>query len=504
LKLKIISTALWICFFCLQIFSATIIVIPSDTVYASISAGVADAQPGDTVLVRAGKYTAGAYLGSNNGTEGKMITIKNYPGEMPEINGWKDESTVNGGSAFSNPQDKPVNFVRIEGFYVTGFQFGALSINWKDNADKASYIAGNNVEARYNVVDLCGQNGMSIFFTKNVTLENNLVSRTGWKLDSWSSGINLLSDGGVVVVRNNISFHHIDISSNRSDGNGFIIDQSFSKLTSALFENNLSFLNGGSGFGTTSTSNVSYIGNTAYNNFQDANFANGSRKAAGLSFSNTESRNTKTIQNNILIQANRGDPIAVYGSTVASLKNVKNNFTSTSASDASSIFVDAANCNFRLKAGASNVIGKGAADGIAASDIGFDYRAIKMATDSHQSFYAFAPDTAFIRSKGGLAGCFKPVAHKSPPSIGAYEYSDFDPTAIHNTNQSAVISFSKEAPTRIAVVDLVGRTIYKSDNLHRGATERQLTIPVNGFSRGAYFVKIRTAKGTVVRKMVRM
>ncbi len=499
-------SALFIAVFYPPLLAASLIVAPSGGDYETISEGVAAAEPGDTVLVKAGKYTAGAYLGSNNGTEGKMITIKNFPGDLPEINGWKEDGvTPNGGSAFSNPEDSPVSYMRIEGFYVTGFQFGELSINWKNGADKNSYIAGNNVEARYNVVDLCGQNGMSIFFTKNVTLENNLVSRTGWKLDSWSSGINLLSDGGAVLVRNNVSFHHIDISSNRSDGNGFIIDQSYSKLTSAVFENNLAFLNGGSGFGTTSTANVSYIGNTSYNNFQDAGFANGSRVAAGISFSNTESRNTKVVQNNILLQTNRGEPIAVYGSTVSSLKNVRTNFTSKLASDAAAIFTDAANCNFRLKSGASSVIGKATADGIFTTDIGFDFRAIKKETSTRQSFYQFAPDIEYIKSKGGLQGCFKPLAHRSPPSIGAYEYSEFDPTPIRSTNGGIVISgpdLGKKS-TKVSVVDITGRTVFQSDNVRPAAGNNPSAIPVIGLAPGSYLIKVAASKGTVVKKLAR-
>ncbi|NLD99699.1 MAG: hypothetical protein GX640_07480 [Fibrobacter sp.] len=76
----------------------------------------------------------------------------------------------------------------------------------------------------------------------------------------------MLGNGGTIIVRNNISFHHIDVSDHHTDGNGFIIDQSFYKITIARIENNVAFLNGGSGFGTNQSANTYYIGNTSFNN----------------------------------------------------------------------------------------------------------------------------------------------------------------------------------------------------------------------------------------------
>jgi hypothetical protein len=146
------------------------------------------------------------------------------------------------------------------------------------------------------------------------------------------------------------------------------------------------------------------------------------------------------------------------------------------------------------------------ADGIAQNDIGFDYRAIKSETNSREPFYKFAPDIDFIKSKGGLTGCFKPLAHKSPPSIGAYEYSEFDPTPIRSTEKGGVISFSapRSELTKVSMVDLVGRTVYHSDKVRPTTGANQLAVPMNKLSRGSYFVKIATTKRMVVKKLARM
>ncbi len=404
--------------FCIHLISTSSSATSVTVEGGSIAQGINSISPGDTVLVKDGVY--GATYFNKSGEEGKFITIKNFPGHMPEINGW-DGDEVDGGQAFGGPAD--ASWIRIEGFYVTGFRFGLCSFNWINGIteeEKKTAISGSNIELRYNVVDLCGMNGMSVFFTENVTYEYNLVSRTGWESPdhSWSSGINLLGNGGKLIVRNNISFHHVDISEHHTDGNGFIIDQSFGKINSAIVENNIAFLNGGSGFGTTSSENVSYIGNTTYNNWQDDEF--GSHGAGGISFSNTESRNTGVVKNNLCIQTNRGEPIIVYGSNLSSLNGVSNNFTSKETSDASVIFEDPDNGDFRIKEGATDVIGKADGSDIFTHGIGFDPKAIKAETDHRQPFYRFAPDIEYIKSKGGLEGCFAPVERKAPPAIGAY------------------------------------------------------------------------------------
>jgi hypothetical protein len=457
-----------------QINAKTLIAGP-DELYTSINSAVSAMSPGDTVLVKAGKYSIGAYIGKK-GQSDKHLTIKNYPGDMPEINGWNGSET-NGGSAFTNT-DSAGQYLRIEGFYITGFKYGGFSLNWKTVAEeeRKTFLYGKNIEIRNNVIDLCGVNGISVFYTENVIIENNLVSRTGWQESSWSSGINLLGDGGTCIVRNNITFHHIDISSHHTDGNGFIFDQSFSKLALGLVENNIAFLNGGSGFGTNQSANVSYIGNTSFNNWQDDNFQSGG--AGGISFSNLESRNTIAFKNNLCVQTNRGEPVLVYGAKMSSLKGiVSNNFISKSEADAVAIFLDASSCDFRIKKDAVSKLGSGLAGDFSPQDNGFDPKAIKKESDSRILFYTFAPDIEYIKLKGGLSGCFHPKNRGATPSIGAYEPEGGSAALLTNANaalRGESISFvvnglnsrlwdNKKYEGKSLMFDLSGREVYREN-----------------------------------------
>jgi hypothetical protein len=451
----------------------TLIAGPGE-MYTSINSAVSAMSPGDTVLVKAGKYSIGAYIGKK-GLPDKYLTIKNYPGEMPEINGWNGDET-NGGSAFTNT-DSAGEYLRIEGFYITGFKYGGFSLNWKTVPDeeRKTFLFGKNIEIRNNLIDLCGVNGISVFYTENVIVENNLVSRTGWQESSWSSGINLLGDGGTCIVRNNITFHHIDISSHHTDGNGFIFDQSFSKLTLGLVENNLAFLNGGSGFGTNQSANVSYVDNTSYNNWQDDNFQSGG--AGGISFSNPESMNTIVVKNNLCVQTNRGEPVIVYGAKMSDLKGkVSNNFISKSEADIVAIFLSVSSCDFRIKRDAVAKLGSGLAGDLALQDNGFDPKAIKKESSSRIAFYTFAPDIEYIKSKGGLLGCFHPRDRGTIPSIGAYEYEAGSTVVGTNVNtilRGKPISFLVNSLSSLdkkdlkySMFDLGGREVYRKSGAH--------------------------------------
>ncbi|NLD99700.1 MAG: hypothetical protein GX640_07485 [Fibrobacter sp.] len=111
-----------------SITATTLIVAPSGQMYSSINSAVNAMQPGETVLVKPGKYTGGVYL-QKQGLPNAFLTIKNFPGELPELNGW-DGDTPNSGAAFTNASNVPASYLRIEGFYATGYKFGLTSLNW--------------------------------------------------------------------------------------------------------------------------------------------------------------------------------------------------------------------------------------------------------------------------------------------------------------------------------------------------------------------------------------
>ena len=126
----------------------------------------------------------------------------------------------------------------------------------------------SNILIRHCVADLNGRTGFAPYFASDVMIENNIASRNGWAPNSWSSGFDIYGvKGDHNIIRGNVSFHSVDTSSHRSDGNGFILDLTLNQ-GSALFENNIGFLNGGSCISVTDSGGAQLVGNTCYANAQ--------------------------------------------------------------------------------------------------------------------------------------------------------------------------------------------------------------------------------------------
>jgi parallel beta-helix repeat protein len=198
---------------------------------------------------------------------------------------------------------------------------------------------------------------------------------------------------------------------------GFILDTGDS-LAGVNFENNISFANGGSGIAVTNSTNIKLIGNTCFNNFLDPDekFTYGA-----VSFANSAAqKNNFVVRNNLLVQTTGRGSIYCFASPSNFTNSVfENNFTSTNAA-ANNLFMDANNADFRLRDTAASVIGKGTATGIFPTDNGFDPQCVKKVSGQGIIWWQYAPDIAYIISKGGLEHCFNPVLRKTPVDIGAY------------------------------------------------------------------------------------
>jgi hypothetical protein len=77
--------------------------------WRTLGHATAQVRPGDTVLVRAGEYSAGAVL-RRSGEDGRPIILRNFPGERPVING-------HGQSRYGLVLDG-LRFVRVQGFEI--------------------------------------------------------------------------------------------------------------------------------------------------------------------------------------------------------------------------------------------------------------------------------------------------------------------------------------------------------------------------------------------------
>jgi hypothetical protein len=475
--------------------------------------------PGDVLFVRGGIYKFNTYL-SKSGTSSAMITIKNYPGELPEINGWNN-GNLNTGNGFGNGMGAYLSHIRIEGFYVTGFYRG-IGINWctpcntelskYDQTRNGGYVQGTNIQIAYNVVDGCGQNGISVFFSSNVVIERNVVSRTGFDSasGSWSSGINLLGASGYNRIDANVSFHHVDVSGHNTDGNGIIVDLSYDGINNnanTQVTNNISFNNGGSGIQITRSSKVTVLNNATYNNVQTLPSFWGE-----FSISSTPAYRTNSNQlvNTILFPKQGGKSIGIDG-----------NFPNQIAVDANNLkggviqYKNAGIRDFSLKTDQSTAINKGNAGyTFLSNDNGYILTDILTAGAAPGSFtwYTHYPNIGYIKSKGGLGGCFvtHPRRQLGITDIGAIESpetasvtlgieSEAKELALEKlaivispnpfTNEFNFKSNQKVSPSDIVLYDVLGKVQLitlenRADNSYK--------VNTTHLAKGVYVLKLKT------------
>ena len=351
------------------------------------------ANAGDMVLVMNGVYTNELNRGevvflNKAGNANSWIVFKNYPGHRPKIifNTWA-AFAIQPGTAF----------VEINGFEIQGnndnvtladalVQFHSCGNLGTDSDPYQPEFNGNGIAAdgRYstnvltkphhikilnNKVYDCGGGGISIIQSDYITIKNNLVYDNSWYNIFGASGISIYqswsSDNNISnfknIVEGNICHH------NRlfvpwyngcviSDGNGIIIDdnlntQNNSKLGAytgkTLVQNNIVYLNGGSGIHSYSSQNVTILNNTAYKNSQSIELDNGEIFAG--------SSNNIKIFNNIMFTENENVTNSNYMNTNSTYgNNLHFNGTTIELNNntcvnANPIFVDEANKNFKLQ-----------------------------------------------------------------------------------------------------------------------------------------------------------
>jgi parallel beta-helix repeat protein len=391
-------------------------------------AAAAKVSPGDVVIYLDGVYKEFVLL-SRAGTAEAPITFRADDGAVPIIRG--NGIGENQGAINAAPEGDVGHYI-FEGLWFEEWGSGGIELDWANTKC-------HDITIRYCVADRNGRNGFSPYNSNNVTLEYNIASRNGYRDDSWSSNFNLFGVRGKVYVRGNVAFHGIDTSANKSDGNGFIIDLSLANAD-ATFENNIAFANGGACIAVTDSGNTKLIGNTCYQNVQDAasnvqelNFVNTCRgkiddtiidvQGKPWTFSNLVARN-----NAVIYRSGKKDFATITSCGGGTTFVNENNYTSGTAE----IYENPAAADFRPKAG-SALVDKVAHGTTFASDIGFDPKCIKVETDESKktgngvkrAWWTHAPDIDYVKRIGGIKNCFSPRTRPqgSNQEIGAYELS---------------------------------------------------------------------------------
>lgn len=381
----------------------------------------AASQPGDTLWLRGGVYEVTDTWENQlnlrySGTADNPITIRNYPGELPILDGTglREE----GASAVEPvpPTEVPVEHIRVIGLVARNWGTSGFSNGWHGNDPN---LSSSNLTFINCIADNNGVNGFSFTGGENLYMEGNIILHNGNLLPAWSSGVSLLEAHGENFIIGNVSFENADISRptpqesvRATDGSGFIADE---QTSHAYFANNIAFRNGGSCFRVTLSSGVTIINNTCYQNGQDSALSYNDE----IYLSEQQSGNGTSIYNTIIVNGRT----AVWGGNGIAQGNPtrQNNLDSNAAS----VLADPGAGDFQINAGSTAVDGGGNSNYAPDTDVGFDPKCIKSVTPEPGwlSYWTHAVDYEYVASVGGVAGCFSPRERISGNGIdiGAYE-----------------------------------------------------------------------------------
>jgi MYXO-CTERM domain-containing protein len=364
-------------------------------------------QPGDTIYLLGGTYSGGYIRNGASGNSGAWITFKAVDGQLPILDG-------GGGVGCGVEPNASVQYVIFDGIASRNWQSSGFSNGWNTPSSHIQFINC--------IADGNGVNGIAFYKATGVLIQQSIVAHNGNQQPSWSSGVNLYTAGGSYqdnIIRRNVSFENIDISSHHSDGSGFILDQS---STGALFENNIGFRNGGSCI-RLNCPGSHVVNNTCYHDGLEPSDAQGLPASPGeIYYSNPTAESGAVFQNNLAAASGYNNSQTAFGGQVPTQTT---NYA-VNANAAAPFFVDpaGANPNFHLTSSATaNIVDKGTASGAPTQDIGFDAKCIKSGSPGGASWWSYTIDYTYIAGIGGVAKCFNPATRSSSPDIGAYEYN---------------------------------------------------------------------------------
>jgi hypothetical protein len=264
-----------------------------DQPFASLQHAHDLAKPGDTIYLRGGTYVldSGIHL-TNDGTSGKPITVANYPGEHPVLDGSKLSSEYSDGWPL---ELNNASWNHIKGLEISDGPEGGLMIR---GASNSNIIEALDVHHNGRLSEWEGK-GISLLGSgsNNLLLNNDSHDNRDLRGDN-ADGFQVSTTGSGNVLRGNRAWNNSD------DGYDFFNVEDNSKAGALLIENNWAFNNGvdengnpvgdGNGFklggsrpGTSSTSGGhTVIGNVAWDNQQNG-FDENNSTAANKLYNNT-------------------------------------------------------------------------------------------------------------------------------------------------------------------------------------------------------------------------
>jgi MYXO-CTERM domain-containing protein len=383
--------------------------------------GATNAQAGDYVVLLDGTYTNQPLIPVNSGTASAWITFIADPGAVPILDGTGSTTPYADGSAMPTTGigSDTSTYVQFIGLVARNWASG-FSNEWTGSTTE--FTANGNWKYINCIGDGNTRNGFAFNSTKGVTIHQCISAHNGTSTtSSWSSGFQLYAVQGSAsdnVVDENVAFENMD-NQKHTDGSGFIVD---TMVTGVAFINNLAFLNGGSCIRLTKSTGIQIINNTCYHNGRDT-ADTGPTNPGEIYFTDGGQTSGLTFVNNVgVATGSTQDPTAawVWNGGMGSITIASNNKTS-----ATFVASDGTNPDFHLASG-SPLINAGTSTSAPGSDIGFDPKCITKAKPTGiaaPSWSAYSIDYTYIKSVGGVAGCWQPGKRPSGSGIdiGAYE-----------------------------------------------------------------------------------
>jgi MYXO-CTERM domain-containing protein len=383
-----------------------------------LPSAAAGAIAGDTVILMDGVYKTQLNV-ANSGTSSAWITFQADTCATPIIQG-------PGVSPTDTNQDTGVgsataSYVRFVGIVSTGWSTG-FGNGWTGTDTTTS---NGNFEYDDCIADFNGRTGITFFSAQGLKVNNCIVAHNGSSsAESWSSGVTLYEaqgGAGASTIEGNVSFENMD-GQKHTDGSGFIIDE---YSDGATFIDNIAFRNGGSCLRLTKSMNCKFINNSCYHDAQDT-ADTGPSNPSEVYFTKDTNNSTTTgtsFMNNVFVATGTGPgATAIYNQPTSGWAN------NQTATGSVSYFTspDGTNPDFTLASG-SALIGKGGTgSGVPSNDIGFDPKCITKQTPTPPgtmakgSWWQYSVDLTYIKSIGGVAGCFHAKTRSGTPDIGAY------------------------------------------------------------------------------------
>jgi hypothetical protein len=299
----------------------------------SFAAAAAATQPGSIVCLLGGTYNlSSSFTPPNNGTPTAWIVYKNF-----------DSTPVN--FVYSGPADASPMFRLGSVSFPNGpayLEFRGLHLEGNGNAADGFFCrGGHHLRFIGNSISNTGGSGIASISCDYLTADHNLINHNGYipastsvpQWYSWTSAISYNSNqwfdsypGFHNIISNNIISGEVDQSSNRTDGNGIILDlssgsydPSTANTPPALILNNVVYGNGGRCIVAYVVTNFWIVNNTCYKNTLDTSENNfGSIEAS-------DSHDGYVI-NNIAVAYASGHPPYEQRGAISNLRYYKNLF----------------------------------------------------------------------------------------------------------------------------------------------------------------------------------